>query len=820
MLIVLMTVLFNQYANSAYAIDMGTIYIGENLSAVDNITITTYTDTYINFYGHAFGIYTNAGNDNTETSVGKKLTITTHGEASDGIRSNPSGFNNWAGAKGIIRVDDGLTINTYGMSADGINLNGSTQLFIGSGSTMATHCTDPLVHSNGDQSEGAHAVRANFNSQIHIGDYLTATTAGDSSHAVYSAQGRGFPPAQNGAKIYIESNLTAETLGNKSYAAYVASRNGVIDIGDNARLTTKGNESHAVYVNSINGKVLLGDNAALVTEGVNSHSAYTGGDTSSIEFTAGADIATSGNSSYALFAERGSITSNLNSGAAPVSGGKFTVSGDMVAVNGAIDLIMTEGSFFKGKTDAGSGNISLATKSARWDVTGDSNLTSLKLDDTIVDYSTASIGTFITTKTLSGSGGAFIMRVDDQPGGLIEGDMLYISGGAGSLTGQHYIYVANNGAAHSTGEEKVLLVETNDTSCAANTFTLANITSTGKSQIVELGAFQYELATMTESYTYGEGNQWHLYSTGTTTTTGSGGVNVFYAGYLLSYAETQTLIQRLGDLRDTPLLSGFWFRAHGGKFESNASSFVHPFDMDYWGVQLGYDRKYDIGWDGDFHAGVMFGYSKGDIDYLTSGNGTVDSKTLGVYGTFIAPNGFFADLVLKYQWMDNDFDVLDSAGDKVTGGGVSTGGYGASLELGQRIHFKGNGRGNWYIEPQVQLSYMRQDGGYFNASNGLHIGVEPFTSVLGRGGILLGYENERTNFYAKVSKVKEFNGDVTIMANSQPLPDSFGGSWWVYGLGFTSRVNDRNNIYIDIERASGGSFTQVWVAKAGWRIEL
>ena len=260
--------------------------------------------------------------------------------------------------------------------------------------------------------------------------------------------------------------------------------------------------------------------------------------------------------------------------------------------------------------------------------------------------------------------------------------------------------------------------------------------------------------------------------------------------------------------------------------ESNSRSFVRDFDMKYGGAQVGYDRKIKNSWKGDTYVGGYFGYSKGNLDYSildggTGGSGSVDSRTLGLYGTYIADDGFYVDAVLKYMWMKNDFDVLDSDGGHVTGDGLSTGGMGFSLELGKRFRFTKNEKGdNWYIEPQAQLSYTRQDGGYFNASNGLRIGVDSFNSLLGRLGMLAGYETPKSNFYAKASYVKEFDGDVNIIANNISIPESFGDSWWEYGLGFTAKLNDRNSIYMSLERSSGGKFTEPWKVYAGWRITI
>ena len=68
--------------------------------------------------------------------------------------------------------------------------------------------------------------------------------------------------------------------------------------------------------------------------------------------------------------------------------------------------------------------------------------------------------------------------------------------------------------------------------------------------------------------------------------------------------------------------------------------------------------------------------------------------------------------------------------------------------------------------------------------------------------------------------MKEFDGDVNIIANNISIPESFGDSWWEYGLGFTTRLNDHNSLYMSLERSSGGKFTEPWKVYAGWRISL
>lgn len=378
----------------------------------------------------------------------------------------------------------------------------------------------------------------------------------------------------------------------------------------------------------------------------------------------------------------------------------------------------------------------------------------------------------------------------------------------GETKGSHLIYVQNSGSASTTGKEVVPLVFTDDQN---GDFSLAND--------VQIGAWVYALRHNTANY--GNGAAFELYGTGDLTPEADVAMNTFRGAYILSYAEMNTLVQRLGDLRTTPKLSGLWFRVHGGKFEADRGNTLKAFDMDYGGVQIGYDRRIENNWNGDIYAGVMFGYAKGDIDYQKGADGESTSKSVGLYGTFIKPDGFYVDAVLKYQWVDNEFDAFDLNGMKVTGDSADTNGLGASLEIGKNLSLDKKTDAGWYVEPQAQLSYQRFGSGHFTASNGLRVGVKSFTSLLGRLGLRVGYETNDTNFYAKVSRIEEFDGKINFMANgASAIIEKLDNGWWVYGIGCTSRINDKNSLYLDLERSSNGIFEQQWKATAGWRILL
>ena len=693
---------------------------------------------------------------------------------------------------------------------------------------------------------------------IEIGAGSTVKTTGDGSY--------GLDSRYNGSHISLHDNSTISTVGEKAYGV-TASSGGDITLGS-VSVSTSGKSAIGLlaggYVDTSNGYpsavdagVINADNGlTVVTTGENAH-----GVTASF----GGQVNLGGNINIDGAAGRAA----LGSGSAPtVSGsGVFNVKGDIGAVmGGQVNLSMEDGSVFTGATRIGTyyditdpqaifptmdssllalwsnapiyfpymdqgTSLTLALNGANsvWNVTDDSNLTKLSLDGATVNLAYEAPGSSTTTfKKLTignlnesagtGKGGVFVLRVNDAPGGLVEGDKLHVNG---KVNGVHKLFVANNGAANALGNENVSLVETSDTASDGGSFRLANsAVSTGEAEVVELGAFQYKVSQKDGSDV--DPGDKPTPTPPPSSNSASAAINTFAANYLLNYAETDTLIRRLGDLRFTENNSGAWFRAYGGKFKSNSRSFVKEFDMNYGGAQLGYDRKLEKSWlpGGDTYLGVYFGYSKGDLDYRENGYGSGDAenKTLGAYATYVAKNGFYVDAIIKYVWSKNDFSVYDSQGTMVTGDDVSLGGFGASIEVGKRFRFKANKDGGaWYVEPQAQLSYQRQGSAYFTANNGLNIGIDDFNSLLGRIGTLIGYETEKTNFYAKVSYVKEFDGDMDIRYGNgtRIAGESFGDEWWVYGIGVTHQVNQRNSLYLSLERSSGGSFTEDWALRGG-----
>lgn len=796
------------------------------------------------------GLKINMGGDNSEAvrvlqssaDIGNNAYIVTRGEYSYGLIGEGTGANLKVGNNAYISADKHRSVAVYAFNGASMDIGDSLKVYTAGAESFG-------LHTKSDTSDDG-----TRRAIITAGNELVASTAGDGSHALYAVLGLYGGPSR------------ASIPGD-------APDKSIIEVGKLAKISTTGKAASAVHASGFNSFITIGAGADISAAGEDSYAvlSHNGALTTLYGGLISVDMA----HSPAAIAARTDLNgaephSSEVSGDSTVSGdGVFKIYGDIMAeyldegglwqpeisfgegIGAAlVDMKLRDGSYFYGAAVLSGDkivsydindqtsereelqstfiNLTMTGASTLWEVTGNSRLTNLNMGgNATIDYRSSDMGTVILTENFGSSGEAVgelpVARAGNASGGLLAmktdiaaglADQLWISGTTG---GSHLVRVYDSLSGGNTSDDTLILIQTAD---QGGSFKLAN------NNRVTIGAFDYELALETgvdnAVNETASGANWYLRGAGASDP-GSDGSNIFSGAYLLSYAETETLIKRLGDLRAAPSQQGFWARIHGGKFESNAKSYVKGFDMDYGGIHVGYDRKLEIGWDGDAYAGIMFGYSKGDLDYSSHGSGEVDSKMVGLYSTFVKDNGFFLDLVLKYQWMENEFSSFTADGSKVTGDSIDTGGFGLSFEVGQRIHFGRGPKAGWYAEPQIQLTYMRQDGGEFYATDDLtamRVGADGFTSIIGRLGLLIGCETEKSNLYFKVSRAREFDGDVTLMINDVPIKEDFGGSFWIYGLGYTAKLNDRNSIYLDIERTSGWTFRQAWSARLGWRMEF
>ena len=553
--------------------------------------------------------------------------------------------------------------------------------------------------------------------------------------------------------------------------------------------------------------------------------------------------------------------------------GKSLITGNIVASankytngKGVINLDLADGSMLLSSLDndngAGEINLGLSGSHSQWKMTGSSNINSLELSDDAkvsfgYDYATPDAVTSLNgnnamvleTDSLAGNNGVFKMRA--AIGKNIDNDLLKITG-LQQAKGNHKIAVidAKTGSATVTGKEKIKLVETNGGDAK---FSLS-------SSAVDIGG--YEFNTLDEfDNSNPDGKDWILSASSNSdsnqggetsggsdsnndngsagdsgsgtkpkpkpdskpnlTNTAKNAANILNSNYLMSYVETQTLLQRMGQIRTDDTASGkVWGRIYTGKLNSFNDNRLSGFDMDYYGLQMGLDRK--LNYDKvNLYYGLMGGLSRGEVDHNV-GDGSTKSYSLGLYGTLQSQNGFYLDGLVKYMHMTNKFNTLTGGGYRVNGDG-HTNGFSLGAEMGKRIRLTSAGEAEqgWYLEPQAQLTFSHQNGATINATNGLRTRLGSYNSLIGRASLILGYtiQNNKNpvDIYFKTGYLREFDGKTSYTFNRVAKEKyDFGGNWWDNGIGINVRLNGKHHIYGDMVYSAGNKFNQKQI-NAGYR---
>jgi outer membrane autotransporter protein len=176
------------------------------------------------------------------------------------------------------------------------------------------------------------------------------------------------------------------------------------------------------------------------------------------------------------------------------------------------------------------------------------------------------------------------------------------------------------------------------------------------------------------------------------------------------------------------------------------------------------------------------------------------------------------DNYFKYHHVKTEYSAIDHHTGLQYDGDYNQNVYNLSTEYG-RIN-KLNEK--WSIVPQaqLQLSYL---GGYdYTDSQGLQVDGDHDWSLIGRLGFDLvdKLDAEQDNkLYFKASLLHEFfdGNDVTVSASGDSIrhEGDQSGTWGVVGLGYSSKIGNRQYFYLDAERYFGNDFDRTYNIRAG-----
>ena len=418
----------------------------------------------------------------------------------------------------------------------------------------------------------------------------------------------------------------------------------------------------------------------------------------------------------------------------------------------------------------------------------------------------------ITLGSLAGNG-TLAFRVNAAAG---TGDSLTI--GSGGSTGSFTVDVANDQAAGAPAGELTTITLIKTPGSAA--FTLGAVT--GTTFAGAMNAYDFSLAPvggdLALNITRGEA----LGPTG-----GAIAANASSVMPLTWFAELDTLSKRLGDLhiapREKPGLD-LWLRAYTQRINVNDKDTLVAFNETQYGSEVGADfGGHPTGYGAAIYIGGFLGYgsSTRDIDDMNNNSGDTTSYHAGAYVTIINPDGWYVDVVGKYNKFKNKFSATSDIG--AMNADYNTNAFGASVEAGKRIEL----RDGWSVTPSAQAAVARIAESNYATRTGdpradLAINQGQTTTQQLRAGAQLGYklvtkDAQIIQPYAKLYAAQQWTsgGVITVRGLQSGLYDLHGPYYTTIkggridaGVGVNWQVMKSLQIYFDYETAWAKDYTK------------
>ena len=269
--------------------------------------------------------------------------------------------------------------------------------------------------------------------------------------------------------------------------------------------------------------------------------------------------------------------------------------------------------------------------------------------------------------------------------------------------------------------------------------------------------------------------------------------------------ENDTLLKRMGELRDSEGAVGAWARIYGSEQEYGAQSVTAKNTT----VQAGADYDVGSGW----KVGGAFSYTNGNSSF-DLGESDAEMYGFSVYGTYLAENGLFVDVIGKYSRLSNEFTSGTMKGE------FDNNAFSVAVETGW--HHALNNLA--FVEPSAGVTYGRIMGDDFMAHNGVKVEQDDYDSLIGRLGVRSGFyfPNQKGSVYARAAVLHDFMGDMESTAskdgNVAHLKDELGDTWVEYGIGANFNLSKNAYTFVDLEKTAGGDVKEAWKWTIGARL--
>lgn len=388
-----------------------------------------------------------------------------------------------------------------------------------------------------------------------------------------------------------------------------------------------------------------------------------------------------------------------------------------------------------------------------------------------------------------------------------------------TATGSHIIQVYYNPATftHDLTGKHIVVAHVDDAQTTANF--IGGLTEVGNQ------AYQTDLLKVTAGG--GNGFDWIL---GNAQQAGpSYGTKVIASILQSQYRsfgiQTETLNQRLGELKNINRISGLWARYFLGNNQTRETQTHIKVQDNFYSTWIGYDQN-SISLRGQNFFGFALSHtlvSPESKDYT----GSIHNIGFNFYNVFLAKNDFYFDIVAKYILSHGSYDIsyvsLSKNSPKYLNHKLMV-----SLEIGKKFKFQEQENGFFYIQPEGQITsgYIHgNDLTFIDLSNtAIDANLSYTFPVIMRAGLVGAYAMEYSSFKADfrfgtsfVYEVKT-GGDVRLDDGNSIVKYKYTGDLHLlFQLGTNIIINDSSRIYLEGSTGFLGITSTTYAFNAGVR---
>ncbi|RDU72076.1 hypothetical protein CQA58_00280 [Helicobacter brantae] len=416
----------------------------------------------------------------------------------------------------------------------------------------------------------------------------------------------------------------------------------------------------------------------------------------------------------------------------------------------------------------------------------------------------------LQVNTLSGNNGLF--RVYADLGAGLADNIL-----AQKASGDHLIQVQYRAETfQEIGGQRIVVAKVTDPTTSVSF----------KGTQSEVGLTRYDTEILKENSADGQGFEWII---GQATPSGISYSSKIIASMIQSQyrnfsVEIDSLDRRLGDLKYIQRDLGVWMRGYVGQGSQEARDFSVASKDNYYSVWAGVDFN-SLGLTVHNFAGAFFNYTAINTeskDYTAKGY----NVAFGIYNTFKAFSGFYADVLAKYIYSSNSFEISNYSLAK-NSPSISNHKLLLNAEIGYSFYY-GEKNKSGYIEPQFQVT-----SGYIDKSTleVVDVSGETISATMARNfpvniraGVFWGQVfGEKIKSHIKVGSSFAYDvnsgGDLSFKDSSTELSYKQDGDFRMILSAQTDfTFNDFFKLYASLDTSFFGDYNVVYSANVGLRM--